>query len=320
MKTRIRCPLFVGDARCLGGEQIGVMKKTEPDIDALVQKIEKIPTLPIISKKIMEITGDEQASFKKLVGIIEKDQTLAVKMLKIANSAFYGFVSKVSSLEHALVVLGTNQVKSIVLGSSVYSFFSKSETTNFDRTRFWKHAIICSQVATFLGKHFKIRKDDSLFLAGLIHDVGKVVLDQYFPDEFLRIVDHVSSAGTTFSDAEGKILGTTHYQVAAKLLKQWKFPDRVIMQVLYHHAPWYDIHFTTNSKIIYLANIFTKLAGYACHPDEKAIDLHELADSPEIGFVREGGFPLDYETIEELNRRIRESILQEADNVMELFK
>jgi putative nucleotidyltransferase with HDIG domain len=295
------------------------MNRSEKDMDAILGTIESIPTLPIISQKIMEITGDEDASFKKLVGIVEKDQALAVKILKVANSAFYGLLSKVTSLEHALVVLGTNQVKSVVLGSSVHGFFSDDNKGPFDRTRFWKHAIICSQVAEFLGKHFKVGKDDSLFLAGLIHDVGKVILDKYFHEEFLQIMDHVSSAGTTFSEAESQVLGTTHYQVAAKLLKQWKFPDMVIRQVLYHHAPWYDIHYMTKSNIIYLANIFTKLAGYTCHPDEQAIDLTELADSPEIAFINKSGLTLDYETMEDLNGQIQASVAAEAENVMTLF-
>jgi len=296
------------------------MSRREKDIDAIILGIEKVPTLPIISQKIMEITGDENASFKKLVGIVEKDQTLAVKILKVANSAFYGLLSRVTSLEHALVVLGTNQVKSIVLGSSVHKFFSDDKGSPFDRTRFWKHAIICSQVAQLLGKHFKVGKDDSLFLAGLIHDVGKVVLDQFFHEEFLEIMDHVSSTRTTFSEAENRILGTTHYQIAAKLLKQWKFPDMVTMQVLYHHAPWYDIDFTTNSNIIYLANIFTKLAGYSCHPDEKELDLEEFAGSPEMVFVNKSGFGLDYRAMADLNQQVQESVLAEADNVMTLFE
>jgi len=295
------------------------MNSAEKDMDAILGTIESIPTLPIISQRIMEITGDEDASFKKLVGIVEKDQALAVKILKVANSAFYGLLSKVTSLEHGLVVLGTNQVKSVVLGASVHGFFSDDKKGPFDRTRFWKHAIICSQVAEFLRKHFKIKKDDSLFLAGLIHDVGKVILDKYFHEEFLRIMDHVSSTGTTFSEAETLVLGTTHYQIAAKLLKQWKFPDMVIMQVLYHHAPWYDIHYMTNSNIIYLANIFTKLAGYTCHPDEQPLDLAEFADSPEIAFVNKSGFALDYKTMEDLNNQIQASVAAEADNVMTLF-
>ena len=286
----------------------------------LVKRIQQIPTLPIISQKILTVVGNENASFKELVRIIEKDQALAIKILKVANSAFYGFLSKISSLEHALVILGINEVKSIVLGFSVQNFFSHSESDAFDRTRFWKHAIICSQVAKLLGRHFNMRDDDSLFLAGLIHDIGKVVLDEYCHEEFLQIIEHVSSNNSTFSQAEKEILGTTHYQIAATLLKQWKFPDKVIMQVLYHHAPWYDENYGTNSIIIYLANVFTKLSGYSCHTDEKQIDLHAFSNSSEIDFIIKGGFDLDYEAIKNLTSHIQEFISVEADNVMRLFE
>lgn len=296
------------------------MNKIERNKDKLVKRIKQIPTLPIISQKIMSIVGNENASFKELVQIISKDQALAVKILKVANSAFYGLLGRVSSLEHALVILGTDDVKYIVLGFSVQNFFSHGESDAFDRTRFWKHAIVCSQVAELLGRHFKTRDDGSLFLAGLIHDMGKVVLDQYCHEDFLQIIEHISSNNTTFSQAEKEILGTTHYQIAAKVLRQWNFPDKVIMQVLYHHAPWYDKNYGTNSIIIYLANIFTKLSGWSCHPDEKQIDPHAFATSSQIDFVIKSGFDLDYETIKSLTSQIQESISVEANNVMTLFE
>jgi len=289
-------------------------------MDKLIQKIEQIPTIPMVSQRIMEIAGDEKASFKDFVRIIEKDQALAAKILRVANSAFYGFLSRVSSLEHALVILGINEVKSIVLGCSVYNFFSHGQNDAFDRTRFWKHAITCSQVAKLLGAHFNTRNGDSLFLAGLIHDIGKVVLDQYFHEDFLQIIEHISLTKTTFSKAEKKILGTTHCQIAAKVLKQWRFPDEVIMQILYHHAPWHDKNYRTNSIIIYLANVLTKLAGHPCHPDEKQIDLHEFANSSEVDFIIRSGFDLDYETTKKLISDIQEFILVEANNVMRLFE
>ena len=267
----------------------------------------------------MEISGDDEAPFKDFVAIIEKDQALASKILRVANSAFYGFSSRVNSLEHALVILGINEVKSIALGCSLYNFFSHSESDASDRTRFWKHAIICSQVAKLLGIHFNNRNGDSLFLAGLIHDIGKLVLDQYFHEEFLQILEYVSLTKTTFSKAEKKMLGTTHCQIAAKLLKQWRFPEEVIIQVLYHHGPWHDKNHRANSTMIYLANVLTKLAGYPSHPDEKQIDLHEFANSSEVDFITKTGFDLDYEKIKRLISNIQEYILMEDDNVMRLF-
>jgi putative nucleotidyltransferase with HDIG domain len=288
--------------------------------DMLIEKIETLPTLPIISQKIMQLLSDDNVSNKALVDIIEKDQSLAVRVLRMANSSFYGFLSKVSSLEHALSLLGLNEIKSIVLASSVYSFFSNGKKGDFDRTRFWKHSIICSQTARYLGNYFKVANDDSLFLAGLIHDVGKIILDEYCHDEFLEIIDQIESRHHTFSKAEKAVLGTTHYQVAAKLLKQWQFPPKVIMQVFYHHAPWYDKNHSANSIIVYLANILTKLAGYSCHPDEEEVDPEAWVRSKELGFVVKSGFDLDHETIQKLINHLRDIILEESDNVLRFFE
>ena len=251
--------------------------------------------------------------------IIEKDQALATKVLKIANSSFYGFLSRISSLEHALALLGDNEVKAIVLGASVYNFFSNGKESVIDRGRFWKHAIICSQVAKYLSTHFEVRNNDALFLSGLIHDMGKVVLDQYLHEEFVQIVDYITSEHTSFSKAEKKIIGTTHYQIGAKILKQWKFPNHVIMQVFYHHAPWYDKNDPVQSIIIYLANIFTKASGYTCHPEAQRLDLKKIAESPEMAFVVKSGFDLDYDSMKKLITNIQEYILNENDNVISLF-
>jgi putative nucleotidyltransferase with HDIG domain len=159
-----------------------------------------------------------------------------------------------------------------------------------------------------------------LFLAGLIHDIGKVIIDQYFHEDFQQILEHVSSTKTTFRKAEKKVLGTTHDQIAAKLLKQWRFPNEVITQISNHHAPWHDKNHGTDSIIIYLANLLTKLAGHPCHPEEKQIDLHEFVNSSELDFIIKSGFPLNYEKIRELITDVQELALAEDDNVMRLFK
>ena len=149
-------------------------------MDLSLKHIEQIPMLPMVSQKIVHAISDENASVKDIAALIEKDQSLTLKIMKIANSSFYGSLSKVTSLENALVKLGMGEVKSVVLGVSVRNFFSTPVNGIFDRNRFWKHAIICSQIAKFLGSYFHMGNDDSFFLSGLIHDMGKVVLDEYF--------------------------------------------------------------------------------------------------------------------------------------------
>jgi putative nucleotidyltransferase with HDIG domain len=296
------------------------MSPRNPDIDRLVRAVESIPTLPAISGKIAELVSDENASFREIVDLIEKDQALATRILKVANSSFYGFLSKVSSLEKALVILGTREVYGIVLACSVHQFFSREGTEGFDRKRFWKHALVCSQIARLLGNHFNIRNDDTFFLAGLIHDIGKMVIDQYLHDSFVQIIDRVRTDHTTFSKAEKEILGTTHYQIGAKLLQSWQFPRKVVMEVLYHHAPWHDQTYGPSSIIIYLANLLAKWAGYPCDPDETGLTPQDFAGSRELEYVVKMGFDLDHESIRNMLNHIQESVLLEANNVMRLLE
>ena len=289
------------------------------NLDSFTQNIEQIPTLPIVSKKIMSLLSDEDISLKKIADLIENDQSMTIKILKVANSAFYGTLNKVSSIDNALVILGIEEVRSILMTSSIYNFFSANENDGFDRSQFWKHSIIASQVARYLARHFNIGKDDTLFLSGLIHDMGKAVLDQYFHEEFLQIIEYVSSNNESFSKGEKEILGITHYQVAAKLLQQWKFPEKVIMQVFYHHAPWHDKNYVSGSIITYLANIFTKLAGYPCLSSEKRIEISIFANSKVLDFINKSGFDLDVESIEKIINQIKELISMEAQNVLSFF-
>jgi HD-like signal output (HDOD) protein len=281
------------------------------NIEALVRKIDQIPTLPVVARQIMSLLANEDVSLKKVAELIEKDPALAVKVLKVANSAFYGTLNKVSTIDHALVVLGMGEVKSILMGFSIYKFFPEEKNNGFDRTRFWQHSIICSQVAKYLARHFKVPRDDTLFLSGLIHDVGKIVFDQYFHEEFVQILDHVSSHNESFSKSEKEILGITHYQVAAKLLQRWHF---------YHHAPWHDKNYPAGSTILYLADLFTKSAGHTCLADEKKIEISDFTNSKVMDFVVQSGFELDHDSMEKMLTQIKEFIAMEAQNVMSFFR
>ncbi len=296
------------------------MAKTKKDIERFIKEIEQIPTIPVISHELMNLLSDENASIKKLADVIEKDQAMTVKILKMANSAFYGTLGKVSSIDHALVILGIGEIKSILLAFSVRDFFKDAMSDSIDRNRFWKHAIICSQVAKYLARYFNLTTDDTLFLSGLIHDMGKVVFDQYFHEDFVNIVHFVDENHTTFSEAEKKILGITHYQVAAKLLQQWKFPQRVVMQVFFHHAPWHDRGDGSGSIVVYLANLLAKMAGYSCLESEKEITLSQFAPSKAMDFVVKSGFDLDGDSMEKLVHQIQEFISMEMGNVLSLFE
>lgn len=287
--------------------------------DEFIRRIDQIPTLPIVSQKIIALLEDENVSYKELAEIIERDQALAVRILKMANSTFYGSISQISSIDFALVKLGLGEVKNILHAFSIYNFFADDNLKGFDRNQFWKHSIICSQIAKYLGQYFNIEKDDSLFLSGLIHDLGKLIFDYYFHDAFLEVIDYIKAKNETFSASEKVIIGFTHYQVAAKLLQKWNFPKKVILQVFYHHSPWSDNSYSTSSIIIYLANILTKLTGYQCTSGEKEFDIKAFANSKAMEFIVKSGFDLNMEKLEVLTSNIKEFICDEKDNMLKFF-
>jgi len=292
----------------------------ENKINKYIRGIEQIDPLPIVSKKIVLLLADTNASTRKIVDLIENDPALSVKILKVANSAFYGTLSTVSSIDHALAILGINEIRAILLSISIRNFFLKKYEQSIDLNHFWIHSIICSQVAKYLSRCFKMPQNDTIFLSGLIHDIGKLVFDQYFHNEFIQITDYLAANKESFSKAEKAITGVTHYQVAAKLLQKWKFPEKVVMNVFFHHAPWHDSNGGVESALIYLANILTKMTGYTCHPAEKRLEVSQLVNSKAMKYLVQSGFDLDEDTIERLLNQIGEFIAAESQNVLNMFK
>jgi putative nucleotidyltransferase with HDIG domain len=287
-------------------------------VDDIINKIEHLPTLPVVSKRIKKLLKKDEITIRNLEDLIEKEAPLASKILKIANSSFYGLINKTSSPEHALEILGLKEVKNIVLAFSIQNYFTKAKN-NPDNERFWKHSIVCSQIAKFLGNHFNVPGKDTLFLSGLIHDIGKLIFDQYFHDKFLETVNMAVSKQIKFSEAEKNVLGVTHYQVAAKLLQQWQFPKEVIMQVFYHHAPWYDLNYTSGSIIIYLSDVMSKISGYTCIENEQKTEIDALINSKVFDFLIKNGFDLNKKTLEKLLDRTNDLITNETNNVLKIF-
>ncbi len=282
-------------------------------VDDIVATIEKIPTLPESSGEVLAALNEEDVRIERITRLIESDPALTAQILKVANSPFSGTISTVSSVSHAIVILGLGEVRSLLLVLAVQKFFADSDTEKLHRKRLWNHSVITSHIARFLARHFHCDDDDSLFLSGLIHDVGKIVTDEYFHQEFLHIIDYVETNHTTFSKAEKEVLGVTHYQIGAKLLQQWSFPRQVIMQVFHHHTPWQDQNFFKGAMITYLANIFAKLAGYPCLAQEKTIDVGQFANSKAVDIINKNGFELDQGIIDKLLVQIQEILALEGD-------
>lgn len=212
-------------------------KLIEPEkLDRILSEIE-IPTLPSIATAIMEKTLDEKTSARQLSEMVEKDQALAAKVLKVANSPFYRRIQEISTIRAAVVLLGLNVLKSIVLSISVINMFTDKRKSAVDLYLFWQHSISCAVCArSIAGKIFPASAEDA-FAAGLLHDLGKVVFDQAIckKGEYQEVLDVIDRGGMDIIKAEQDIIGIDHASLGKRLMEKWNLPAILSQVVGEHH-------------------------------------------------------------------------------------
>src|SRR5260370_6559098 len=168
-------------------EQGGETKTMSAVIDykRKIYAIRDLPTLPVIARKVMTLADDDTAGPEKLATIISSDQALSARVLSLANSAYYGHRAKISTIKHAMVLIGMNMLKQLSLSVLVCGTIGRGGK---DRAQFWKHSFATATASKMIAKRAGIKDDEVCFMAGLLHDVGKVIIDMYFPTE--TDVDH----------------------------------------------------------------------------------------------------------------------------------
>src|SRR5436190_15577125 len=169
----------------------------------LVERVQGLPTLPSMLNNINQMILNPRTSAKEVAQVIASDPALTSKVLRVVNSSFYGFPNRITTVTHAIVILGFNTIKSIVLSSTIFDVFRRNvKPGDFDRTQFWKHSIGCGSAAKAIGRRLNYPMLEELFIAGLLHDVGKIVMDQYMPDKFVEVLNVVQKRDCVIAEAE----------------------------------------------------------------------------------------------------------------------
>jgi len=200
----------------------------------IYSKIEELPTLPIVSQKILEIIDNVKTNVSDLTEVIYSDPSLTAKILKVANSAYYGFPQEITTLERAVPLLGFSAVKSLALSLSVLKILpssKKHDSKFFNPEGLWHHSLGVALCMKEIASFSKRKRDDSeyLFIVGLLHDVGKIVLDQFFHDDFCAVLEKANAnKNKKLHDIELEIIGVDHCDITAMLLTRWKFPEIII--------------------------------------------------------------------------------------------
>lgn len=285
---------------------------SQQQIDNLIATIDNIPPLPEISAAVMTALNAQEIDIVAVSDLIEKDIALSSQILKVANSPAYGVRNSISNIKHAIMMLGLYEVRTLLLAFAVEKFFTTGAKNTALRQRYWAHSRVCSYAALLLTHHFKQGDTAGFFLSGLIHDIGKLIIDQFLHEEFEQIVAYIGEHNCSFTEAEKEILGFTHSQVGAKLLQHWHFPRQVAKQVLNHHLPWQEKEFTAGAMVIFLANLLTKIAGHGCLAEETVYTLDEFRQSKEMGFLEQNGFGLDDAALHTFLIQIEEFVAADA--------
>jgi len=227
----------------------------------VVKKIKTLAPLPDVCIKINQLADDPRASTHDIKRVIETDPALAARLLRIANSPFYGFSSKVDDLNRAVMLIGTQGLRDLVWGMSSITTFSKMNIKQVDMKAFWEHAVYTATVSKVLAKKCHVMNPDRLFLSGLLHDIGHLVLFQLMPDEMEVAFVSSQETGEKLILAEKNVLGFTHPSVSYALLKMWNLPESICHAVAYHHQPGKCEGHRLDAAIVHIADNIAKMAG-----------------------------------------------------------
>ena len=210
--------------------------KTRLDINAITSKIGDLPAVPEVVAEVIVLTDNPDSELSDVAIAIEKDPALAAKVLKVANSPYYGMRQVVGSLRLALVVLGIREVRNVVLGIGVLDTLRLDRTkVLLDPTNFWDHSFKTGGFARRLTTHFDLAVHGEEFVAGLLHDVGKLVLWSQLGDEYETVYRASMPASKILQDMERDAFGFDHADVGAALAKCWNMPETLVDAIAYHH-------------------------------------------------------------------------------------
>ncbi len=211
------------------------MQKSE--IIEKLKNIDDIPTLPVVALNVNKMLEDKNISINTLAQTIENDPAIVAKLLRLVNSPFYGFSSKIDSISRSVVVLGFDAVRNAVLSVCVVDALAGEADSGFDMEKFWEHSISVAVTSKYLAQHSRLAPSDQCFVAGILHDIGKVITVRHFPELYAEIRRGIEEEGLRYSAAERAVMGCDHGCIGGYLARTWHIPDHLSNAIEYHHEP-----------------------------------------------------------------------------------
>jgi len=244
------------------------LSEKRKEVKRKLRKLEGLPILPPIVQRLNRMIEDEKTSIHQIADLIEKDQIITAKILRLANSAFYGFPKKVSTVQNALMLLGINIVKVLIITSSIFDIIYKEDVN------LWEHSIGVAACSKILAEKLELKEPQEVATAGLLHDLGKIVEKISFKEDYKKILELVQNNKDPLK-AEKEILGIDHAEIGSFLMRIWNIPDRLIEAVDAHHELEKAKKFKKEAAIVHLSNVLVHARGYGSSLYKKVPILQE---------------------------------------------
>ncbi len=239
-----------------------------PDTAAVRRKVEQVTnvaTVPQVVVKVGKLLDSQSVSASEVAEEISKDQVLAAKVLKLVNSGFCGFRKPISTITHAMVLLGFDVVRSLVVSASVFDLFSEM---SHQIGGLWEHSLAVAKASNAIAQRMSVPKPEEYAVAGLLHDIGKVVIAQQFPAQATEIRHMVAETDCLMLDAEREVLGMTHGEIGMWLLRKWSLPARLVNPVSYHNTFHPSREFADRTAVVHVADALVRAVGIG-HPGDR---------------------------------------------------
>jgi putative nucleotidyltransferase with HDIG domain len=239
---------------------------TKLDIQSLRDRVERIntlPTIPSVLKKLLGVIENPRISLSEISHFISNDPALATKVLKMVNSPVYGFPGRISSVSQAVILLGLNVVKGLLLGVSVFDLMQKS------MIGLWEHSIGCAVMARIIAKKKQFKEPEEVSVGGLLHDIGKVILILQFPDDYQKAMSEAEKTNITIAEAERNFFAANHASAGAWVARKWSFPRNLTDMIECHHRPHLAKNAPFQTAVVHLSDVLLRGRGFGFAGDNK---------------------------------------------------
>ncbi|MDH3327069.1 MAG: HDOD domain-containing protein [Gammaproteobacteria bacterium] len=244
---------------------------------ALVQGITKVASLPTIYIKLEDAIKKPGVTNRQLTQIINEDAAMAARLLRIANSAFYGFPSKVDTVTQAISIIGVNQLRDLLLACSMVSVFENIPDDLVSMESFWRHSIACGVISRVLASLRHENNVERFFVAGLLHDIGRLVFYMLRPKEMSSALKNAAERGVLLYSLEKEMFGFDHAKIGGLLLKTWRLPPPLVESTAYHHKPLHAKRYVLDACIVHVADVMANALSKGSSGENKTPPLMDEA-------------------------------------------